>query len=59
MKLLTKILLNCVYYGAIGVFVTWAFKLNIYDGMYWVQLLIFSLLINVHRDIDNKINPNS
>jgi hypothetical protein len=54
-----RLLLNVIYYfGVIGVFVSWAFEKNASDWQWWVQVFIFALLINLHRDIDRKINKH-
>lgn len=52
-----RILFNCLYYfGIIGVFIYWAFKSDALNWQWWVQVLIFSILINVHKDIHKFIN---
>lgn len=51
------IILNIVYnFGVLGCFVTWSFGLTFWDGMWWVQLLIFIGLINFHWDIVKAID---
>ena len=57
LRAVRRILLNCLYYfGVLGIFVTWAFKLGLYNWQFWVQLLIFAILINAHKDIDRFVN---
>lgn len=50
------IVLNILYFISIGFFLTWAMKYNIMNWQFWVQLIVFSLLINYHRDIHDIIN---
>jgi hypothetical protein len=57
LRVIRLILFNCLYYfGVIGLFVAWTFKLGIHDWQWWIQVLILGVLINVHRDIDKFVN---
>ena len=46
------LVLNVVYFfGIIGTYFSWCAEGNATDWVWWVKLIIFAVLINVHRDI--------
>ena len=57
LRIIRRILLNCLYFfGVIGLFVIWAFKFGICDWQWWVEVLIFGILLNIHIEIYKFIN---
>lgn len=47
-----RLVLNIVYFiGIIGTYFTWCAEGNVTDWVWWVKLIIFAILINVHKDI--------
>jgi hypothetical protein len=51
-RIFVGLVLNIVYFiGIIGTYFTWCVEGNATDWAWWVKLIIFAILINVHRDI--------
>jgi len=51
-RIFVGLVLNIVYFfGIIGTYFTWCAEGNATDWVWWVKLIIFAVLINVHRDI--------
>ena len=57
LRVIRRILLNSLYYfGVIGGFITWTFKLGVHDWQWWLQVLVFGILINIHLNIAKFVN---
>lgn len=51
-RIFVGLVLNIVYFiGIIGTYFTWCAEGNVTDWVWWVKLIIFAILINVHKDI--------
>ena len=51
-RIFVGLVLNIVYFfGIIGIYFSWCAEGNVTELVWWVKLLIFAVLINVHRDI--------
>jgi len=51
-RIFVGLVLNIVYFfGIIGIYFQWSVEGNATDWVWWLKLLIFGILINVHKDI--------
>ena len=51
-RIFVGLVLNIVYFfGIIGTYFQWSVEGNATDCVWWLKLLIFVILINVHKDI--------
>ena len=51
-RIFVGLVLNIVYFfGIIGTYFQWSVEGNATDLVWWLKLLIFGILINVHKDI--------
>lgn len=51
-RIFVGLVLNIAYFfGIIGTYFSWSVEGSATDLVWWLKLLIFGILINVHRDI--------
>ena len=50
-RIFVGLVLNIVYFGIIGIYFTWCTSDGATNWVWWVKLIIFAILINVHRYI--------
>lgn len=58
-RIVLGLILNIFYFGVIlGGFFAWCIDGEVVDLIWWIKLIIFVIIINLHRDIHNWIIKN-
>ena len=47
---------NIIYFSGIGIYFTWDIEIDLTNYMWWIKLIIFGIIITIHRDICKLIS---